>query len=116
MDIDENNLFRNKQEQQLVLDDETNSSEINNKNKGLANNEYQTVHDPNSEILLNEKDANPEQIDGQKKFTADGPPQTGKIIEKKVRFVEKPEVFLVESYKKYNQINYKESCCDCTVF
>ena len=49
-------------------------------------------------------------------ITAAGPPQTGAIVEKKVRFNLKPEIFHVESYKKYNQFDYKESCCECKVF
>ena len=80
------------------------------------NNEYQKVPEQSKASKESQNDLKDPFLEEPKKITSAKPPQTGEIVVKKVRFVEKPEVFLVESYKKYNQVDYKENCCDCSVF
>ena len=92
------------------------TSSVENKVQDEIENEYQmnlnsTPRIKNSEISEKEKPS----IESNK-ITAAGPLQTGSTTMKKVRFMKDPQVFLVESYKKYNQIGNQENCCDCRVF
>ena len=67
----------------------------------------------NNNNKSNEKEAD---LNDPNMNTAAGPLQTGSTAKKKVTFAKEDQIFLVESFKKYNRIGNQENCCECQIF
>ena len=87
---------------------EDNKIKIENLSVDSTKNEDSSLIKDDSSFKENEKNDN--------KIISSSKSKTGADPVKKVTFSEEPEIIFVESYKKYNKIQFSESCCDCIVF